>query len=168
MRNDFGSVRMIARNAGESGNDLKLKFKALLKEAGGSRKASQFCRVEHSVLSGYASTSTADAERFPPIDVVRDVEALAQAPIVTEYLAVCAGGVFVEVPEVVAGGVDLLQLLAAQSKESSDLTAAICSALADGKIDSSEGHKAIEEIDQLVRVAMQMRAELALIVGEGR
>lgn len=146
---------------------LKVRFAELIAAIGGSREAAGFCRVNHSVLSGYASLSPADAERFPPADVVRDLEAVAGQAVVTAHLAVEAGGTFVAVPDAPAGCVDLLQLLAAQSKESSDLTAAICSALADGKIDSREGRKAIEEIDQLVRVAMQMRAELALIVGEG-
>ena len=145
---------------------LKVRFGELLARVGGSREASGFCRVAHSVLSGYASLSPADAERFPPIDVVRDLEAVAGEPIVTMHLAVEAGGVFVEVPSVQATGADLLTLLAAQSREGSDLTNALCLGLADGRLCGADARKAREEVRQLVRVAMQMDAELALIVGE--
>ncbi len=145
---------------------LKIRFGDLLNLIdGGAVAAEGYCRVNHAVLSGYANTNPEYAKRFPPADVIVDIEKLAGQPLLTAELALQAGGVFVAVPEVPAGRVDLLQLLASQSKEASDVTAAICSALADGKIDSREGHKAIEEIDQLVRVAMQMRAELSLIVG---
>lgn len=145
---------------------LKVRFGELLALIGGSREAAGFCRVAHSVLSGYASLSPGEADRFPPIDVIRDLEAVAGVPIVTMHLAVEAGGAFVEVPAVPATGADLLTLLAAQSREGSDLTDALCLGLADGRVCAADARKAREEVRQLVRVAMQMDAELALIVGE--
>jgi hypothetical protein len=145
---------------------IKVRFGELLAEIGGAREASAFCRVNHSILSGYASLSPADAERFPPIDVVRDLEAVAGKPLVTMHLAVEAGGAFVEVPAAEATGADLLTLLAAQSRESSELTNALCLGLADGRLCAAEARKARDEVQQLVRVAMQMDAELALIMGE--
>lgn len=159
-------MRKIVSRA-EQNSDLKSATGDLIADAGGQDKAAERCRVSGTQLQRYASDTAQHSECFMPLDVVLCLENKAKRPFVTEYLAKAAGAVLVMVPQVPAGRVDLLQLLASQSKEASDVTAAICSALADGKIDSREGHKAIEEIDQLVRVAMQMRAELALIVGEG-
>lgn len=152
-------------SSGEQIADLKRKTRELIAAAGGQVKAAQKCRISQQQLQRCASLNAEHSSAFVTLDVVLCLENDTDRPIVTEYLAEAAGAVLVMVPQVAAGAVDLLQLLAAQSKESSDLTAAICAALADGKINSSEAHQAIDEIDQLVRVAMQMRAELALIVG---
>lgn len=149
----------------EQNSDLKSATADLIADAGGQDKAAERCRVSGTQLQRYASDTAQHSNCFMPLDVVLRLENKAKHPFVTEYLAKAAGAVLVTVPQVPAGAVDLLQLLAAQSKESSDLTAAICVALADGTINSAEARRAIDEIDQLVRVAMQMRAELALIVG---
>ena len=154
-------------SAGEQNADLKRKTRELIAAADGQDKASEKCRISQQQLQRCASLNAEHSSTFLPLDVVLCLENDTDRPIVTEYLAKAAGAVLVMVPHVAAGAVDLLQLLASQSKESSDLTAAICTALADGTINSGEAHRAIDEIDQLVRVAMQMRAELALIVGEG-
>ncbi len=149
------------------GRMLKERTGELVAAVGGLEAAASYCRVSKTQLARYASLTPSDADYFAPIDVVRCLETAAGDPIVTEHMASEAGGVFVAVPDAPIGSVDLLRLLAAQSKESSDLTAAICAGLADGKLDSAEARKAMEEAEQLARVAMQMRAELAHIVGEG-
>lgn len=149
------------------GRMLKERTGELVAAVGGLEAAANFCRVSKTALGRYASLSVGDADYFAPIDVIRCLETVAGEAIVTAHLASEAGGVFVVVPDVSAKGADLLQLLADQSRESSELTAAICAGLADGILTSDEARKAMREAEQLATVAMRMRAELALIVGEG-
>ncbi len=145
---------------------LKERTGELIAVVGGLEAAAAYCRVSKTTLGRYASQSVADVDYFAPVDVVRCLEAVAGEPIVTAHLAVEAGGAFVVVPRAAADGGDLLTLLAAQSRESSELTNALCLGLADGRLTGAEARKARIEVQQLVAVAMQMDAELALIVGE--
>lgn len=71
---------------------------------------------------------------------------------------------FVALPPVPAGRADLLQLMAAQAKEQSDVTSAICAALADGTMSPAEAEVALVEQDQVIRLAAALRAELMTIV----
>lgn len=118
---------------------LKLKFGELLGRIGSLDDAVPFCRVGKSTLARYASTGGADAEFFAPIDVVRDLETLAGAPIVTSILCEAADGVFVPVPSVAASGGDLLAMMSTLSGEFNDTTRAICSSPAPGPNPLSEG-----------------------------
>lgn len=161
----FGWRRMTAVRAVRD-RMMKVRFGELLALVGGGEAAAGFCRVGKSVLSTYASLAPADADRFAPIDVVRDLEAIAGEPIVTAQLAMEAGGAFVTVPSSAADGGNLLTLLAGQSRESSELTTAICLGLADGKLTADEVQPARDAVRQLVQLAMQMDAELAMIGGE--
>lgn len=148
------------------GRMLKERTGELVAAVGGLEAAASYCRVSKTQLARYASLTASDADYFAPIDVVRCLETAAGTPIVTEHMAVEAGGVFVAVPGTAASGADLLTLLAAQSRESSELTNALCLGLADGRLCAAEARKARDEVQQLVRVAMRMDAELALIMGE--
>lgn len=148
------------------GRMLKIKFGELLARAGGLEASASFCRVGKSTLARYASTSPADAECFAPIDVVRDLEALVGEPIVTATLCSMADGVFVALPPEPATRGDLLQLMAAQAKEQSDVTSAICAALADGTVTPAEAAIALAEQEQVIRLAATLRAELMTIVEE--
>ncbi|WP_156359978.1 hypothetical protein [Sphingomonas sp. Leaf10] len=148
------------------GRMLKIRTGELIERIGKLEAAADFCRTGKTALAQYASLAPADADRFAPIDVIRDLEAVVGDPIVTRHLAVEAGAAVVMVPASVAAGADLLTLLASQSRESSELTTALCLGLADGRLCAAEARKAREEVRQLVAVAMQMDAELALIVGE--
>lgn len=148
------------------GRMLKERTGELVAAVGGLEAAASYCRVTKTTLGRYTSLAAADADYFAPIDVVRCLETAAGDPIVTAHLSTEAGGVFVAVPDVSASGADLLHLLAVQSRESSELTTAMCDGLADGVLTAAEARKAMREAEQLAAVAMQMRAELALIVGE--
>ncbi|WP_230769514.1 phage regulatory CII family protein [Sphingomonas sp. Leaf4] len=149
------------------GRMLKERTSELVARVGGLEAAANFCRVSKTALGRYTSQSPADADYFAPVDVVRCLETAAGEAIVTAHLASEAGGVFVAVPDVSASGADLLQLLSEQSRESSELTSAICTGLADGILTGAEGRRIMREAEQLAAVAMRMRAEVALIVGEG-
>ena len=57
-------------------------------------------------------------------------------------------------------------LLARQAQEQNDLTQAICSGLADGRFDHADAAKALREVDDVIRVAAAMRAELKMLMEE--
>ncbi|MFZ3483890.1 hypothetical protein [Sphingomonas sp. 3-13AW] len=145
---------------------LKVQFGELLSLVGGIEIAARFCRVGKSTLARYASLSFADAECFAPVDVVRDLEALAGVPRVTRHLSIEAGGMFMPVPERFGGRATLLELVARKGKESAELTAAICAGLADGKFDAADARKALPELDDILGVLATMRGELLAISEE--
>jgi hypothetical protein len=160
-------MTMIASEAVKS-RMLKLKFGELLGRIGSLENAVPFCRVGKSTLARYASTGSADADFFAPIDVVRDLEALAGSPIVTSILCDAADGVFVPVPSAPASGGDLLAMMSALSGEFNDTTRAICSGYVDGKFCVDDAEKLERELDDTIRVAVNMRALARSIQGGDR
>jgi hypothetical protein len=147
---------------------LKLKFGELLGRIGSLETAAPFCRVGKSTLARYASTASADAEAFAPIDVVRDLEALAGEPIVTATLCEAADGVFVPVPSGPASTGDLLAMMSTLSGEFNDTTRAVCTGLADGKFCVADAEQLERELDDTIRVAVGMRALARSIQGGER
>lgn len=145
---------------------LRLRTSELIRRVGGLAKAAKLCRVSKSALARYGSTNPDDAECFVPIDVVKDLERHAGAPIVTAELCLLAGGSFVAHPEMMPSRQDLLVQIAAQAKEQSDLTTAICLAVADGEVTRDEAALALLEQEEILRLGAAMRARLLLIVEE--
>ena len=150
------------------GRMLKIKFGELVGRIGGLEAAASFCRVGKSTLARYASIVQADAECFAPIDVVRDLEALAGEPIVTATLCAMADGVFVAIPNTPAGTGDLLAMMSALSGEFNDTTRVVCAGLADGKFCPVDAAKLERELDDVIRVAVGMRALARSIHGGER
>lgn len=145
---------------------LKVRFAELLARVGGIEAAAGFCRVGKSTLARYGSLADADAECFAPVDVVRDLESLVGEPVVTAHLAIEAGGMFMAVPKRPGGRATLLDLSARKAKESADLTAAICTGLADGKFCAADAKRALPELDDILSVLAAMRGELLAISEE--
>jgi hypothetical protein len=145
---------------------LKRATAEMIKGVGGVEAAASFCRVGKSTLSDAQNMNKDDC--FVALDVIADLEPLARSrdnwPHVTTKLCEIMGGTFVALPDAPATREDLLSLLAAQSREQSDLTNAICAGLSDGKFDQADARKALAEIDDVIRVAAAMRAELQSIV----
>lgn len=160
-------MSMIASDA-VKGRMLKIKFGELVSRCDGLEAAASFCRVGKSTLARYASIVPADAECFAPIDVVRDLEALAGEAIVTSTLCVMADGVFVAVPSMPATTGDLLAMMAALSGEFNDTTRAVCNGLADGNFCAVDAEKLERELDDVIRVAVGMRALTRSIHGGKR
>lgn len=156
-------MTMIASTA-VKGRILKVRFGELVAKVGGIEAAASLTRVGKSAIARYASLNPAEAECFAPVDIVRDLEAVAGEAIVTAALCTMADGTFVALPDAPATREDLLTLLARQAKEQSDTTAAICAGLADGKLDAADAEKILAELDQLIRVSAHMRAELLTIM----
>lgn len=142
--------------------------KALLKRAtgemirgvGGLEAGAQFTRVGKSMLADYGSQNKGDC--FAPIDVVADLEPLSRErtgwPHVTQALCKLMGGTFVAEPEVPATTADLLALSSRLSSEFNDAHGAVCAGLADGNWCRKDGERLEAELDQLLRVVVQMRA----------
>lgn len=160
-------MNVIASDA-VKGRMLKIKFGELVGKIGGLEAAASFCRVGKSTLARYASNVQSDAECFAPIDVVRDLEALAGEPVVTSTLCAMADGVFVAVPNTPAATGDILAMMSALSGEFNDTTRVICAGLADGNFCAVDAAKLERELDDVIRVAVGMRALARSIHGGDR
>lgn len=148
---------------------LKRATADMLKAGGGLEASASYARVGKSVLGDNQSPNKPDS--FVAIDVVFDLEPLTRAaegwPHVTNALCAANGGVFVQLPDVPASRAELLALLAGQTKESSELTQAICDGLSNGTFCARDAAKALVEAQQLLRASAAMCAELEFIVKEG-
>lgn len=145
---------------------LKRAFAETVKGVGGLEAAAGFCRVGKSVLG--ANQSVNDDESFAALDVVADLEPLARDragwPHVTQALCLQMGGTFVALPDAPVSKEGLLARLAQQAQEQNDLTQTICTGLADGTFCSKDAAKALRDVDDVIRVAAAMRAELKMLV----
>ncbi|WP_455156081.1 phage regulatory CII family protein [Sphingomonas zeae] len=150
---------------------LKNATAEMIKGVGGVEAAATFCRVGKSTLSDAQSWRRPDV--FVALDVVADLEPLARDrtgwPHVTRALCTAMGGVFVPLPEAQATREDLLMLLAAKARESGELTEAAitcCTAVDDNPaVRAAAARRAIKELDDVVAVAMTMRAALETLEG---
>lgn len=151
---------------------LKQTTAELIKGVGGVEYAATVCRVGKSTLSDAQNPGKPD--NFLAIDVVFDLEPLARErsgwPHVTRALCAANGGMFVPLPEAPVTREDLLMLLARKARESGDLTEAAiacCSSVDDNPAERrSAAGRAIKELDEVVAVALEMRAALKSIEGE--
>lgn len=152
--------------------NLKRATAEMIKGVGGVEAAAGFCRVGKSTLSDAQNYRRPDV--FIALDVVFDLEPLARDrtgwPHITRELCTAMGGVFVPLPEAQATRADLLALLATKARESSELTAAFIACCttddADPATRAAAARRAIKELDDVVMVAMTMRAELETLEGE--
>jgi hypothetical protein len=145
---------------------LKRATAEMVKGVGGVEAAASFCRVGKSTLSDAQNMNKDDC--FVALDVIADLEPLARSregwPHVTRNLCQIMGGTFVALPDAPATREDLLSLLASLTKELSEVTAAVCTGLADNKFDQTDARKTLTEVDDAIRVAAAMRAALQTIV----
>lgn len=139
---------------------LKVATSEMNKGVGGLEAGAAFTRVGKSMLADYGSLNRPDS--FVPIDVVLDLEPLSRErtgwPHVTQALCRAMGGTFVAEPEVPATSADLLTLCGQLSAEFNDSVNAVCAGLADGNWCSKDGARLGLELDQLLRIVVQMRA----------
>lgn len=147
--------------AGVDGRGLKIRFGELIDRAGGLEAAAGFCRPGKSTLHRYQSTAAADAECFAPIDVVRDLERLVGAPIVTHFLASEADHVLIAKPRLsaVATG-DVHAAIARCVRECGEAQSTTLMAMADQKLSHAEAVEALREIDDAIESKLMLRALL--------
>lgn len=138
---------------------LKRATADMVKGAGGVEAAAAFTRVGKTLLADYGSPNR---PAFVPIDVVADLEPLTRDregwPHVTQALCKAMGGTFVAEPEVPVTGADLFGKLAQLSSEFADVTRAVCDGMSDGKWDTRDASELERQLDDVIRVAIRMRA----------
>jgi hypothetical protein len=132
---------------------LKRATAEMVKGVGGVEAAASFCRVGKSTLSDAQNMNKDDC--FVALDVIADLEPLARSR---------EGWPHVALPDAPATREDLLSLLASLTKELSEVTAAVCTGLADNNFDQADARKTLTEVDDAIRVAAAMRAALQTIV----
>lgn len=147
---------------------LKRATVEMIRGVGGLEAGAGFTRVGKSMLADYGSANKADC--FAPIDVIADLEPLARErtgwPHVTQALCKTMGGTFVPEPDAPATDADLLSMMSALSTEFNDATKAVCAGLSDGRWCSADSARLERELDDVIRVAVQMRS-IARLTNEG-
>jgi len=156
---------------------LKVASRALVRAVGGQEACTGFARyARHQSYSEFASPEHGD--KFMPVDVVVDLEAVAHGtagwPQVTRYLCERAGGAFVKLPEAAADAGDWHKQLAALIEESRDVSMRLVEALGDratpGMVTAAEirAAKLIDEVNALIGVGVTLRAMFErVLAGEG-
>lgn len=148
------------------GRLIKIAFGDLVRLVGDDAVAATITRVSRATIARYRSLSSADAEYFPPADVLADLERVAGACPVTELLCHLAGGAFVAEPEAPVTGADLFEKQSALAKEFADVTRALCAGMRDGHWDPADGAALEKQCDDLIVVAIRMRALARFTKGE--
>ena len=118
-------------------------------------------------MSDCGNANTADFLRLDEIAALEDVSlGSPNAMAVTRALAHRQNAVLVMLPSALPSGSDLLTLMAHKAKTSGDLTAAICAAYRDGRVDAREAHGIAVELDELIETAVAMREVVRLMEGD--
>lgn len=136
-------------------NGLKTSWKLVVADLGGIEAAAACTRVGKSVIAEYGAITS---ERFVPIDVVADAEAIGGRAHVTAALARAIGCELV--PVEARGSGDLAVVLSEIGRDAGRLFATAALALADGAVSPSEREDMIRELDALRRVAGEAQAVL--------
>lgn len=139
-------------------NALKTAWKRLVHALGGVDATAACTRGHRGHISEWGAVHS---ERFPPLDVILDAEAIAGEPFVTDALATAMGYRLVQVTPRSEGEVAIV--LARVGKEAGDVFAAAAMALADGKIDDAEREALVRELRELERAA----AEATMVLMRG-
>jgi hypothetical protein len=144
--------------------DLKVASKALIRAYGGQIPAGALLgRVQ----SRYCDAGAANTATFLTIHEVAELEdrtsGSAGHPIVTRTLARRQGFELVALPRALPCADDMLACVSALLKEGGDVMAAVGEALRDGKWNKNEARNAGEQADELIAVAVTLRAALTAI-----
>lgn len=138
-------------------NALTTAFKAVIDDVGGLDAMATVTRVRRSALSDYANRHLPD--KFAPIDVVLDGEAIAQVPHVTATLARLQGYELIRVD--VRGAGELAGELARIGRDCGDLFEQACSLLSGDQVSEQQREKMIADLDDMARAAREASAMLS-------
>ena len=146
---------------------IKAAIRALIDAAGGGLAAAGLgLRVGKSNLSDYGSIHR--LEIFMPADVIADLEASVEEPIVTRALARLQGYELYKLPESKAGE-DWVGMLGESAKDTGNVIARLGAALSDdGKVTAHEVRESdlVPLIDEALRELVRLRVA-ALAAPEG-
>tara|TARA_B100001939_G_scaffold348092_1_gene372554 strand:- start:347 stop:850 length:504 start_codon:yes stop_codon:yes gene_type:complete len=144
---------------------LKAAMRKLIKLGGGYRPSADVTRVGQSTLRDYQDLDRADV--FAAIDVVADLEAEIETPVVTAQLAEMLG--YILIPTDFRGNdTEWHQIMARMGREIGDVFERINGALEDNnRVDKPEVSGVEKEIDDLMGVLAHAKGRLRQISGEG-
>lgn len=147
---------------------LKRATGEMIKGVGGLEAGSNYTRVGKSMLADYGSVHKPDC--FVPIDIVADLEPLSRErsgwPHATRALCRMMGGTFVPEPELPVTGADLFAKLGTLHNEFADVTGAVCNGMRDGVWSSEDGAELERQLDDVIEIAIRMRALARLTKGD--
>jgi hypothetical protein len=145
---------------------IKRATRDLVRSVGGTSEGAVLCRVRQQDLSDYQNRD--QPARFMPADVIRDLEAVAPRPLVTEALAIEAGYSLFKLPVADVVADSWPGMLATFGKESGELVAKVATHAMD-VLTAREVRDSglISEIDETIAVLVAMRA-CAVAVAEGQ
>ena len=148
---------------------LKAASRELLAACGGSREASAIVGVRRQHLDDCANANTELFLRAHEIGALEDVATTAERPpIVTTVLAKRQGFELVRLPEAAPTTGTLVEQLLALATEHGQLSAALATALADGRCCRDDAVRVLPQAEQMLSVGAAIRATLMAIVKEGR
>lgn len=142
-------------HAAELYNGLKTAWKQLVGDIGGIDAVAACTRTTRSLAGDFGSLN---ADRFAPIDVVLDAEAIAGRPHVTAALARAQGYMLLPLAPRHAG--DLSRVLAELSSDVGRTFADAVAALAHPALSPDERATLIRDLDEVARVAAEARCLL--------
>lgn len=148
---------------------LKVATRALIEAAGGNEGAGATCGVRHQFMSDCRNPATDRFLRIHEVAALEDVTAGSAAhPAVTQALAKRQGFELVRLPDAAAPGGSLIEQLLQLATEQGELSAAVRTALGDGRCCPDDARKVLPEVEQLLSVGAAMRFTLQAIVREGQ
>lgn len=151
---------------------LKNKTRELVAAVGGQEACVGLARYRrHQSYSDFANVEMADS--WMPADVIVDLEGVTRGkaghPIVTSYLCLLAGGVFVKLPQAAPTEAGFLEALTSLTVEFGDLSTGLMTAMRDRKVTADEVREGqlLGACDDLATIVMQIRALLERVEAEG-
>jgi hypothetical protein len=127
---------------------LKTLFRVLVVDKVGGCDAAAACtRPGRSQIASYYDMSS---EAFAPVDVVADLEAAAQEPLITAELARRAG--YALVPVDAHGNGELPASMAAFGREVAEVFATFAEGMADGTLSRDEAENLQRQLLDVIRV----------------
>lgn len=146
---------MARQHAAQGYAGLKTGTRLLLRDLGGIDAAAACSRVGRSLWSDYARPHS---DRFIPVDVVIDAEAIAGTPHVTAAMARAQG--YELVPLLARPRGELGDALARISTGVGALFATVAAAFSDGALTAAERDALARDLDAVVRLAGEARCLL--------
>ena len=136
----------------------KKAARTLIEKVGGCEAAALFCRLGKSQLNDCCNPAR---PAFMPSDVIADLEEVAGDPSYTRFLATLQAHALVRLPSPDTPETVFSALIARLAKEAGDLMAGVCHDLADdNEVSPREARRRLPDADELVRVAVELRAAL--------
>jgi hypothetical protein len=147
--------------------DAKVAFEELCDRFGRQEKVATLVGRAQSRVSDWGRSNTPD---FPPIDAIDALEARTEGlpgwPQMTRWLCRRRGGEFLPLPRLDTVGC-WGRMTATLAKEAGDLTGGLCADLADDMdVSPGEARRRLKDADDLVRIAVELRAALKTRAGE--